>query len=44
MGLLRSALLVLAIALAPAAHALDGKLVHIKVASKNVPGPVDVAV
>jgi S-formylglutathione hydrolase len=44
MGLFRSALLALAIAMAPAAHALDGKLVHIKVASKNVPGPVDVAV
>jgi S-formylglutathione hydrolase len=44
MGRLRAAMLALAMAIAPAANALDGKLVHIKVASKNVPGPVDVAV
>jgi S-formylglutathione hydrolase len=44
MKLLRAAIAALAILYAPAAHALDGKLVHIKITSKNVPGPVDVAV
>lgn len=29
---------------APEALALDGKLIHLQVATKNVPGPVDVAV
>jgi len=44
MTLFRAALLAVSLALAPAAHALDGKLVHVKIASKNVPGPVDIAV
>jgi S-formylglutathione hydrolase len=30
--------------LAPAALALEGKLIHVQVTTKNVPGPVDVAV
>ena len=44
MSPLRFAALLLAIAFAPAAHALDGKLVHLKIESKNVPGPIDIAV
>jgi S-formylglutathione hydrolase len=44
MTFLRFAALVLAIMCAPAAHALDGKLIHVKIATKNVPGPVDVAI
>ena len=43
MKFLHFAALALAIACAPAAHALDGKLIHVKIATKNVPGPVDVA-
>src|SRR5689334_11304080 len=44
MSVFRTALIVLAMALAPAAHALDGKVIHVKIPSKNVPGPVDIAV
>jgi S-formylglutathione hydrolase len=44
MKFLHFAALALAIACAPAAHALDGKLIHVKIATKNVPGPVDVAI
>ncbi|MDZ4761404.1 MAG: alpha/beta hydrolase-fold protein [Alphaproteobacteria bacterium] len=49
MQLIRTALtLALACALAPAfapsAAALDGKLVHVKIVSANVPGPVDLAI
>jgi S-formylglutathione hydrolase len=44
MTLFRAAMLAAFFVLAPAAHALDGKLVHVKIASKNVPGPVDIAV
>lgn len=44
MPIFRVAALAFAIALAPAAHALDGKLVHVKIDSKNVPGPVDIAI
>ena len=36
--------LVLVQLLAPAAFALDGKLIHVVVTTTNVPGPVDVAV
>src|SRR5579871_5592585 len=34
----------LALLVTPAAFGLEGKLVHVLVATKNVPGPVDVAV
>lgn len=44
MKLLYAAVLAWGMLFAPAAHALDGKLVHVKVASANVKGPVDVAV
>lgn len=44
MNLVRLGLLAAALAFAPAAQALDGKLVHIKVETAHVPGPVDVAV
>lgn len=44
MKLFCAAALALGVIFAPAAHALDGKLVHVKLASKNVPGPVDIAV
>lgn len=44
MRLLKGLVLAVAVAIAPAAHALDGKIVHVKVETKNVPGPVDVAV
>lgn len=44
MQLLRFAAVVLAMTFAPFAHALDGKLVHVKIESRNVPGPVDIAV
>jgi S-formylglutathione hydrolase len=44
MKFLRFAALVLAIVCAPSAHALDGKLIHVKIATKNVPGPVDIAI
>lgn len=43
-GLLGLAASLFAVALAPAALALDGKLIHVQVTTKNVPGPVDVAV
>ena len=33
-----------AVMFAPAAQALEGKLVHVKVTSANVPGPVDLAI
>ena len=32
------------LAFAPAAFALDGKIVHVKLATKNVPGPIDIAI
>lgn len=38
------AAIILVLGLVPAAFALDGKLVQMKVASKNVPGPVDVVI
>lgn len=38
------ALIAGAILMAPAAQALEGKIVHVAVASANAPGPVDVAV
>jgi S-formylglutathione hydrolase len=44
MQLVRFAALVLAMMFAPLAHALDGKLVHVKVESQVVPGPVDIAI
>ncbi len=49
MSLLRSALAALALvvtplSLAPAAHALDGKLIHVQIPTKLVPGPVDIAI
>jgi S-formylglutathione hydrolase len=44
MSPMRFAVLAFALVLAPAVHALDGKLVHVKVESRNVPGPVDIAV
>lgn len=44
MKLLAGLFAAIAIVLAPAAHALEGKLLHLKVETKNVPGPVDVAV
>ncbi|MDP3738509.1 MAG: alpha/beta hydrolase-fold protein [Hyphomonadaceae bacterium] len=44
MPMFRAAAIAFALLLAPAAHALDGKLVHVKIDSKNVPGPVDIAV
>lgn len=44
MKLLALLFAVTAIVLAPTAHALDGKIVNLKVQTANVPGPVDVAV
>jgi S-formylglutathione hydrolase len=44
MSLLRLAALVLFTTFAPLAHALEGKLVHVKIESRNVPEPVDIAV
>jgi S-formylglutathione hydrolase len=44
MNFVRLALLALAVLIAPAAQALEGKLVHLKAPSANVSGPVDVAV
>src|SRR6185503_8219805 len=44
MSLFRAAAMALIVAFAPAAHALEGKLVHVKVQSKVVPGPVDIAI
>ncbi len=41
---LRVAWLLLIVVLTPAAFALDGQLVHVQVTTKNVPGPVDVAI
>lgn len=43
--LLRLMAMALLVALSSAAaHALDGKLVHVRIESRNVPGPVDIAV
>ena len=42
--MLRILALAIAVLIAPAAQALEGKLVHLKVETANVPGPVDVAV
>ncbi len=42
--MLRAVAIALAVLITPAAYALEGKIVHIKIATKNVPGPVDVAV
>ena len=44
MKLLAGMIAVIAVLLAPAAHALDGKIVNLKVQTSNVAGPVDVAV
>ncbi len=44
MKLLSGLAMAVAVMLAPPAQALDGKLVHLKVETKNVPGPVEVAV
>ena len=44
MKLGRVVMFAMALLIAPAAQALEGKLVHLKVESANVPGPVDVAV
>lgn len=44
MSVLRFAAFALAIAFTPAADALEGKLVHVKIESRNVPGPVDIAI
>ncbi len=44
MNLFRAATIACAVLVAPAAHALEGKLVHVKIASKNVPAPVDLAI
>ena len=43
-GLLGLAASMISGLLAPAALALDGKLIHVQVTTNNVPGPVDVAV
>jgi len=39
-----AALMAFAMMLAPAAQALEGKIVQLKVATKNAPGPVEIAV
>ncbi len=44
MKTLRLAVIAAALVFAPAANALEGKIVHVKIATKNVPGPVDIAV
>ncbi len=44
MKLLCAAVIALSMLFAPAAHALEGKLVKVKIASANVAGPVDAAV
>lgn len=44
MKLLAGLALAIAVMLAPAAQALEGKLIHLKVETKHVAGPVDVAV
>lgn len=44
MNLFRAAALACAVLGAPSAHALEGKLVHVKIESQNVPSPVDLAV
>lgn len=44
MKVLAGLALAIAVMLAPPAQALEGKLIHLKVETKSVPGPVDVAV
>lgn len=44
MTLFRAAILACIVLIAPAAQALEGKLVHVKLESKNVPSPVDLAI
>lgn len=44
MSLLRIALFAALSFMAPAAQALEGKIVHVKIESRNVPSPVDIAI
>ncbi len=44
MKFVRPLLFLLVMLIAPTAHAIDGKLTHVPLVSRNVPGPVDIAV